>query len=128
MSQVLLLAIGATVSTSIRITLELSGGQKAKPFGRPLERRVRRHSNEFPKFFGGESCVLDNTAHSECIHWIRARYREDALAVSHDNVLAFSNHAKASLFECANGTRVRYARYLGQLNRDLDLPNVRTLC
>jgi hypothetical protein len=71
---------------------------------------------------------LDYTAHRERIHWVRARYREDSFAVAHDNMLAFSNHPKASLLESANGTRVGYARYLGQLNRDLDLPNVRILC
>ena len=65
-----------------------------------------RFSNELPKFLGCESRILNYTAHRERIHLVRARYCEDSFAVAHDNMLAFSNHPKASLLERANGTRV----------------------
>ena len=86
-----------------------------------------KFSSEFPKFFGCESRVLDYAAHGERIHRVRPRNGEDSFAVGHDDMLALANHAETSFLECANGTRVRDARYLGHLHRDLDLPYVRTL-
>ena len=84
-------------------------------------------SYELAKLFGCESGVSDDTAHRERIDGVATRYRKNPITVRHDNMLAFSHDSESSFLERTNGTRMWDARYLGHLNCDLDLPNVRTL-
>jgi len=60
------------------------------------------------------------------VNWVSPWDREDANAVAHDDMLAFTHDLEASPFQRAHSSKVRDTRELGHASyRDFDLANVR---
>jgi hypothetical protein len=54
-------------------------------------------SEELSEFLYGQTGIANDAAHREGIDWIVARDGENAYAIGHDDVLALSHDAEASL-------------------------------
>lgn len=78
---------------------------------------------QLPEFRDGKPCVAHDAAHSERIHGILARDREDALSIGHNDVLAFPSNSEPSLLQRPHCVTVVNARELRHLDRDVDLAN-----
>jgi len=63
-------------------------------------------SEEVTELLDGETSVLDNSAHRECVDGIVARNGDDTRPVSHDDVLGTPHNSKACLFQSAHGLLV----------------------
>ncbi len=71
-----------------------------------------------------EARIAHDPTHGEGVNWIRSRDSEDALAIGHHDVLAFSSDPEASLLQSPNSVTVVDARDPGHLHRHVDLADV----
>ena len=60
-------------------------------------------SQQLAKLLHGKACVTHNPAHSAGIHGIVSRNREDADAISHDDVLSLADNPKAIFLQSSQG-------------------------
>lgn len=68
--------------------------------------------------------IAHDTAHRDCVDRIVSGNRENALPVSHHDVLALASDPETSFLERPNRLEMVVPRSLGTLDRDLDFPNV----
>ena len=61
-------------------------------------------SQKLAELVGRESGVPDDAAHRERVHWVRSRDCQNALAVRHNDMLAFPNYSEASLLKGSHGS------------------------
>ena len=54
------------------------------------------------KLFNRKPCVSNNTTQRKCIDRVMARNGQDALAVTHNDVLTLTHNPKSGLFERAH--------------------------
>src|SRR5690606_29852003 len=70
-------------------------------------------SKQLPKLLVRQPSVAYDVAHRDRVNWVMARDRQDACAISHDDMLALSRDAKADFFQCADGLKMIHARKSG---------------
>ena len=58
--------------------------------------------------------VTSNTAHSERVDRIVARYCQNALTIAHDDVLTLTHNLETDLFQCAHRIEMIYPGELRQ--------------
>lgn len=59
----------------------------------------RSPSQNLAKLVDRQSSIPNDTAHRERVPWIGSRDCQNALAIRHDDMLAFPNHSEASFLE-----------------------------
>jgi hypothetical protein len=64
----------------------------------------RSPSQKLAKLVDRQSSIPNDPAHRERVHWIASRDRQNALAIRHDDMLAFPNHSEASFLEGSHST------------------------
>ena len=63
-------------------------------------------SEQLLELFDCEAGVSNNTAHRVFVHWIVARYRDDASAVSHHDMFALGGNLETGFLQTSNRSKM----------------------